>query len=148
MNPELWHNISIVFLIIGIIFFAFTVLLSVKFHLISIIQSEISNRKERKNSGEENDYFALSKNDNSKNEINNTVSAPRQTYSPASQTVPAPQQTDSPTSHTVLAPQQTDSPASHTVLVSAENIDYEKNNDDNDDFVIFENIIVIHGDPF
>ena len=58
MNPESWHSISTVFLIVGIVFFVLTVWLSVKFNLISIIKSELNNRKER-HSSDENDYFIV-----------------------------------------------------------------------------------------
>ncbi len=170
MNPELWHSISNVFLIVGIVFFVLTVWLSVKFHLISIIQSEINNRRERKNPDEENDYFIIreNKSDNSGNGINynngtgnmvsslsnqeesvssNTVLAPQQEESVSSNTVLAPQQGEPVSSNTILVSQQEEPVAGNTVFVSAESTDYEEHNNENDDFVISENIIVIHGDP-
>lgn len=167
MNPELWHSISTVFLIIGIVFFIITVLLSVKFRLISIIQSEINNRRERKNPNEENDYFIIreNKSDNSENGMNydnsirnmtsssnqeknfsNTVLAPQQEKSVSSNTVLAPQ-SEPIAGNTVLVSQQAEPVAGNTVFVSSESDDFEEHNNENDDFVISENIIVIHGDP-
>ncbi|MCM1506010.1 MAG: hypothetical protein NC177_02590 [Ruminococcus flavefaciens] len=181
MSPELWRNISNVFLIAGIIFLVLTVWLSSKFHLISIIQTEINNRKDRKNS-DEIDYFTMNENkvfneseesishititDNNKNfnnasstvlapqqeELNtsNTVLAPQQEELNTSNTVLAPQQEELNTSNTVLAPQQEELNTSNTVFVPQQeeiNTIDEEDNNETDDFIISENIIVIHGDP-
>lgn len=158
MNPESWRSISTVFLIVGIVFFVLTVWLSVKFNLISIIKSELNNRKERQSS-DENDYFIVNGNSESRNNTDNTVSspsgreetntsntvlAPVNEESNTSNTVLAPVREESNTSNTVLATPHEESNLSNTVFVSGENNDtYEEN----DDFIISENIIVIHGDP-
>ncbi|MDE5620129.1 MAG: hypothetical protein K2I80_06365 [Ruminococcus sp.] len=142
MNPESWHSISTVFLIVGIIFFILTVWLSVKFNLLSIIKSEISNRKERQNS-DENDYFIINQNSNSNSSENAVI------YNSKNNIVSSlSNQEESNVSNTVLAPKQEELNVSNTILVSEEsNGTYEEHHKENDDFIISENIIVIHGDP-
>ena len=144
MNPESWRSISTVFLIVGIVFFVLTVWLSVKFNLISIIKSELNNRKERQSS-DENDYFIVNGNSESRNNTDNTVSSPSgREETNTSNTVLAPVNEESNTSNTVLAPVREESNLSNTVFVSGEN---NGTYEENDDFIISENIIVIHGDP-
>lgn len=144
MNPESWRSISTVFLIVGIVFFVLTVWLSVKFNLISIIKLELNNRKERQSS-DENDYFIVNGNSESRNNTDNTISSPSDREEPnTSNTVLAPVREEPNTSNTVLATPHEESNLSNTVFVSGEN---NGTYEENDDFIISENIIVIHGDP-
>lgn len=156
MNPELWRNISTIFLIAGIVFFVLTVWLSVNFHLVSIIKAEINNRKDKKNSDEQ-DYVIpplniRSDNNRGQQSDNRNISS----------TVLAPQSDDYNTNNTVIAPQnnnpvgtvvvsQTNSSipvTDGTVVVSSGSTPvYEEIHEENDDFIISENIMVIHGDP-
>lgn len=56
MSPKVLQDISNIFLISGIIFFLLTIILSLKFHIFSIIKSEIGNKRKKEIVGG-NDYF-------------------------------------------------------------------------------------------
>ena len=48
MSPQLWNNISYILLVTGILFFTVTVILAVKFQLLTMLKAEI-NRRHGKN---------------------------------------------------------------------------------------------------
>ena len=145
MNSETWHNISIVFLVSGIVFLLTTVILSIKFQLFSILKSEIEMKKE---STDSSDYLdnavsgsravkaddGITENEGQKVH-GDTYSFDSNVSQPYEMTPPITEQ-----SATVIAPR--DSQSSETVIVS----DAERQVQ-SADFTIKNSILVMHGDP-
>ncbi|MBE6876677.1 MAG: hypothetical protein E7496_08170 [Ruminococcus sp.] len=166
MSPDTWHELSVWLLRAGFLFLIAAVGCSVRFNLISMIKSEINERKNRKFSDNEAYFNYVERQNKAENRdfLIDDATAPvpessssgtvatRRTApeSPSSGTVvtrrTAP---ESPSSGTVvtrrmatsiLSPEQ---PSSATVVVHRTS----SNQENNSEFVLLENIIVIHGNP-
>ena len=66
MSPELWHQIAIGFLIVGILALISTIFFSVKFQLFSMIRSELESRKNN-SIADEKEYFKFVEDKNKSN---------------------------------------------------------------------------------
>ncbi len=78
MSPEQWHQLSVIFLIAGIVFLLLTIGLALNFRLIAIIRSEFANRKNKK-AKSETEYFEQVEKQNSQSENTNPPPVPVQT---------------------------------------------------------------------
>lgn len=148
MTPELWSNISYVLLATGIIFFMVTVILAVKFQLLTMLKAELSRsrKKNKMSAGEE--YFAYVENTrrdtNTIEEISASVDIKEVSNAPKPpEKVPhsAPSSADDDPSATVVITAHTPSEPDEggTVITAGRMQD--------DGFRITDSIMIVHGDP-
>jgi Na+(H+)/acetate symporter ActP len=150
MSPQTWQDISYVLIVVGIVFLIVTIVLSVKFQLVSMIRVMLSDRKDAAAGNEYFDYVGNKNNDIDRIEgsvrtqtgekVNTVLAEHSEPVRTQIQKKSAPVKNSS----TVLVSPERKAPAdsSGTVLISRKNRHHENSEDE---FVITENIIVIHG---
>lgn len=157
MSPQTWQEISYILVAVGIGFLVVTIILSIKFQLVSMIRTELSNRK---GLAAEKEYFDYVENkNNSIDRIDVSDKASENTKTNRVQTPPdeAKEPVINTKTEKITNEEENDSstvlvssgrkkaePDSGTMIVSKRN-PAPANTDD--EFVITENIIVINGNP-
>lgn len=162
MSPNTWNIISTILLISGIVFLLLTIILSVKFQLIDIIRDEINNHKNNKYGGVYFAYGEKSSTSTTTGSISSSVNMQAenidvqkedntssteiigQKHRNTAENQPENGGNDN-SSVTVLVSyeKKAESNTSNTVVISSGKKSRKVNSEN--DFVITENIIVIHG---
>ena len=149
MSPQLWNNISYILLVTGILFFTVTVILAVKFQLITMLKAEMNRRhgKNKMSAGEEYFNYVESRthNTNAIEEISTTedikeVGADPKPMVSSLQNAPS-SADDSPFATVIVSQHSPSAPAEGGTVITAGKMQ-------DDGFRVTDSIMIIHGDPF
>ncbi|MBQ3948066.1 MAG: hypothetical protein II656_06040 [Ruminococcus sp.] len=145
MDSNTWRNISYILLISGIVFLILTIILAIKFQLLSMIKAELNHKKKKTNS-DNRDYFEYVENKN-RNNIEAISGSERSGFTEkttaARKAVPPPIVDETPATVVISSAKKKVQPANiDATVLTRRNTEQNEN-----EFIITENIIVIHGDP-
>lgn len=151
MDSQTLNIISYILLGTGVVFLVLTIVFAVKFKLVSIIKSELGNKKKNKTS-ESDDYFSFVENKNKDIDIEEVKNSPsfelpekiiQEVYSDDNE-----EEKDDSSSTVIVSNRRanTNEVSEGTVIVSSRSRNIAQK-EKNEEFVITENIMIIHGDP-
>ena len=149
MNSQTLNIISYILLGLGVLFLILTIIFSVKFKLVSIIKSELGNKKKRKTS-ESEDYFSYVENKNKDIDIEEVKTSPsyeltentiQEVYSDTDE-----EERDESSSTVIVSQRRINDVSEGTVIVSSRSRNAAPK-ENSEEFVITENIMIINGDP-
>lgn len=133
MSPEVLHNGAHILLAAGIVLFILTVILAVKFDILQMLKAELTGKKAVAPTPEST--------------AAQPVSAPEPVYREETPPVKPVQAENKPAAElnaTVVVSSHKSAPQSSGTVVASRR---KKTDEPKDDYVMIENIIVIHGDP-
>ena len=151
MDSQTLNIISYILLGTGVVFLVLTIVFAVKFKLVSIIKSELGNKKKNKTS-ESDDYFSFVENKNKDIDIEEVKNSPsfelpekiiQEVYLDDNE-----EEKDDSSSTVIVSNRRanTNEVSEGTVIVSSRSRNIAQK-EKNEEFVITENIMIIHGDP-
>ena len=151
MDSQTLNIISYILLGTGVVFLVLTIVFAVKFKLVSIIKSELGNKKKNKTS-ESDDYFSFVENKNKDIDIEEVKNSPsfelpekiiQEVYSDDNE-----EEKDDSSSTVIVSNRRanTNEVSEGTVIVSSRSRNIAQK-EKNEEFVITENIMIINGDP-
>lgn len=157
MEPQILYNCAHILLAAGIILLILSVILFFRFDVIGMIRSELAERNETSRSGSDSYYTRVASRIHSESSIeDNKVFedmiadeqyAPEENDAPVEplpELLPEADTHDAEISETVLISGSNNTPADGETIVTSRNRTMDP---EEDDFMMIDNIIVIHGDP-
>lgn len=148
MSPELWSNISYILLVTGIIFFTVTVILAVKFQLLSMLKADLTRSRKKIRMTPSEEYFAFVERKNRElsaiEEVSSSIEikAVSEDVKPKVSVQPVPSDADDSPSATVVVSlhEAEETPAEGGTVITSGRMDEEG-------FRITDSIMIVHGDP-